>query len=106
MVYLLNTTIIPANFEGWVSVESITLEEVKDILTKRDWTSAIGHQATARLLSELLGIEITFNRITITVKSGDVFICFQPQMRLEEGKVYSYEEMKKIPIVIKKLTFY
>ncbi len=105
MVYLMNTSIIPADFEGLVRVETIDLETAKEILEDEKWVSAIGHKATADLLSHLLGMEIPFNRITVSVKSGDVFICFQPQQRMEEGRIYSYEEMKRIPLVIKKLTF-
>ncbi len=105
MVYIMNTSIIPSDFEGMVKVEAIDLEEAKRLLNK-EWTSAVGHKSTAELLSVLLGMEIPFNRITVQVKIGDVFLCFQPKERLEEGKVYTKEEMQKIPMVVKKLTFF
>ncbi len=106
MIYIMNTAIIPSDFEGIVKVKSIDVEEAKKILNTEKWVSAVGHKSTAELLSNLLGIVIPFNRITVQARIGDVFLCFQPRERLEEGRVYSREEIEKIPMVIKKLTFF
>jgi len=58
--------------------------------------SAVGHESTAKLLSQLLGIEIPVNRIEIKIEYGDKLIVFQLLQRLPEGKVLSEEELRQL----------
>lgn len=58
--------------------------------------SAIGHQATAEVLSELLGVPVPVNRIQIAMERGDQAIVFKLKQRLEEHKVLTKEEMKDL----------
>jgi hypothetical protein len=73
-------------------VRPIDLERVKSLL-ELGFESAIGHQSTAEILTNLLGIEVPFNRTTIKLYSGDVLIVFQLGIRLAEGQVLSKEEV-------------
>jgi len=61
-VYLLNTLIVPIDFNiyryAYIKLERISLKEAKQILQNNEFISAIGHEATAKLLSQLLGINI------------------------------------------------
>jgi hypothetical protein len=75
-----------------LKVRPITLEEVKDLL-REGFVSAVGHQATAEVLSLLLGTEIPFNRTSISLSQGDRLIVFQIRTRLEEGRVLNKEEV-------------
>lgn len=48
--------------------------------------SCIGHASTAGVLSEMLGIEIPVNRVSVKLKEGEQAIIFQYMgPRLEEG---------------------
>ena len=85
-------TNLPAN----IRVREVSLEDVKEFLKENSFISAVGHQATADVMSRLLGIQIPFNRIQVTLKEGDVLIVFQLMTRLEEGKVLSEQELSQL----------
>ena len=99
-VYLLNTLIVPIDFDKHplvhVVLEKITIEEAKQILTNNPFVSAIGHEATAKLLSQLLGINIPVNRVSVFFEPDDIGIHFFLKQRLPEGKVLSQEELEKL----------
>jgi hypothetical protein len=82
--------------EALIYVKEITLDEVKNILNENDFVSAIGHQSTSQVLSQILGINIEMNRIQIKLQENDEIIIFQLQTRLEEGKVLSEDELKQL----------
>jgi Domain of unknown function (DUF1874). len=79
-----------------IKVKEVSVEEVKQLLTKH-YVSAVGHESTAQLLSQLLSINVPVNRTAITLKPRDVLIVFQLLTRLPEGKVLSIEEIQKLP---------
>ncbi len=81
---------VPAPVRLFVS--PISLKQVKSLL-ELGFESAVGHQATAEILSTLLGIEVPANRTAIKLNSGDVLIVFQLGIRLAEGQVLSKEEV-------------
>ena len=99
MLYIVNAPILPLKPGGkyWVYARQISLDEVIVLLKSQGFISAIGHEATARLLTDLLGIEIPMNRIQIQLGVGDEVIAFTLRRRLPEGKViYSPEELEEI----------
>ena len=67
--------------------EEVDTEFVKTWLGKYDWSSCIGHSDTAVLLSEILGVEIPVNRVSIklTHHSDFVFVAQYIGPRLPEG---------------------
>jgi len=73
-------------------VGPIDLEQVKSLL-EIGFESAVGHQSTAEILSNLLEIEVPVNRVAIKLRSGDILIVFQLGIRLAEGQVLSKEEI-------------
>ena len=83
-------------FPSMVLIKEIDLETAIKTLKERGFINAISHEGTAKLLSELLGMEIKQNRINVKLKNGDCLILFQLKERLPEGKVLSYEEIKNI----------
>jgi len=99
-VYLLNTLVIPVNFdtydEAYIKMEKISVDEAKQILINNPFISAIGHEGTAKLLSQLLGIAIQINRISVFFEPGDIGIHFFLKQRLPEGKVLTEEELKEL----------
>jgi len=79
-----------------IKIEEVSIEEVKKILNS-NFVSAVGHEPTAQLLSEMLGIEVVPNRIQVKLEKGDTVIVFQLLQRLPEGKIMSKEELKAVP---------
>jgi len=98
-VYILNTLIVPVNFdetpEAKVRLRRISVEEARAILAG-GFISAVGHEATAKLLSQLLGVEIPAIRQTIFMKPGDKAVHFFLKSRLPEGVVLGEEELKRL----------
>jgi hypothetical protein len=76
-------------------VRNLSLEEVKDLL-KEGYTSAVGHQATAEVLTLLTGTPIPVNRIAVSLSLGDRLIVFQLRVRLEEGRILTAEEVQAL----------
>jgi hypothetical protein len=85
-----------SSFPSTLMVREASLEEVKELLSNGTFTSAIGHQATAELLTKLLNIQVPFNRTQIQLSSSDILIVFQLLTRLEEGKILTEEELAKL----------
>lgn len=83
-------------FPARVTVQEITAEEV----AKLPLVSAIGHADTAAVLSNLLGQQLTANRINITLQPGESIIVAQLMGgRLPEGATtlpegYSFKFLK------------
>jgi hypothetical protein len=102
MIYILNSPIL-TDF-GTYTYKPISIEEAKEILKNNQFISAIGHESTAKLLSEILNINIKAERIQIKMSSGDVAIVFQVLTRLPEGKILTKEELKNIPFRLGLLT--
>lgn len=81
-------------------IEELTLEKVKGIIARHKemgtLVSAIGHESTAKVLSELLETEIPANRIAVSLNKGDGLIVFQLLERLPPGKELTIDELKKL----------
>jgi len=86
--------IVPSLLEKGAIIKAspISLGEVKALL-QEGFISAVGHESTARVLGRLLGVEVPFNRVQISVEEGDVIISFQFLVRLPEGKVLGDDEV-------------
>lgn len=69
------------NDELWIHRSSVAPEEVPN-----DVKSVIGHPDTARVVSEILGRRISFNRESITLEEGDeLYVAQITGGRLPEG---------------------
>lgn len=73
--------------EVYLHVAPITVEEVRKIIDTADgFTSAIGHADTAAVVSDMLGKEVAFNRINVSLEKGDILVVAQIMGgRLPEG---------------------
>ncbi len=58
--------------------------------------SIVGHESTAKVLSEILGVEIKANRIVYKMKEGDVILATVISFRPEEGKIYDENSLKDL----------
>lgn len=73
---------------GWIPVafQEISTADAKELLAD-GFTSAIGHQDTAAVVSDLLGMDVPANRISVELKNlNDIIIIAQVMGgRLPEG---------------------
>jgi len=74
------------------------IEKAKE--EKIEISSVVGHEGTAKLLSSILSINISYNRINYTLNDSDILLVFTLQFRIEEGRVYSREELEKVSLNI------
>ena len=81
-----------------VLVERVTLTVAKELVDiNRDRLhSVVGHESTAKFMSTLLGVEVPFNRELYKWKDGDLILATMLNFRPPEGKVYTYEELKRL----------
>ena len=103
MRYLLNAKIAPVAHEPGVEyvikMRAITEEEARELVKRwgDNFVSAIGHEATAKLLEMILGRAVPVNRVAVTLKHGDEALIFALKGRLPEGAVVKdVEELKRI----------
>ena len=74
----------------WAEVTPIELDELPPM---SELTSVVSHEVTAKVLSALMGEEVPFNRINLTLELGDVLYCIIPNFRASEAREFSYEEV-------------
>lgn len=80
-----------------IKIVRLSDDEAKYFARKTNLKSAIGHESTASLVSQLLGMIIPMNRIQLKLKSGDRILIFQLLSRLPEGKIiFDDDELRKI----------
>lgn len=74
-----------AALSGSIAFRQVTLEKAKDLL-KSGFYSAVGHADTARLLSNMLEVDVECNRETLVLSEGDELLVAQYSgPRLPEG---------------------
>jgi len=99
-LYVLNTLITPIDFDkkesAVVRFRKITPEEAKNIVKSEPFKSAVGHEGTAKLLSEIFETNVPFNRETIFMDKGDKAVHFFLKERLPEGAVLSKDALKNL----------
>ena len=98
-LYLLNAPIMPN--EGIYAFEIVDRQKLVDTFNNLknngyEVVSAIGHEATAKLLSDILNYEVPVNRIAIEFQERDVGIVVKLKQRLEEGKVLNSQELQEM----------
>jgi len=96
-LYFLNSPVITS--EGMFQYRKISIEEAKEIVYAYadSCESAIGHEATAQLLSALLEFNVQAERKTISMQVDEAAIVLQLMGRLPEGFILTdIEQLEKI----------
>ncbi len=93
-IALLNTSIATA--DGTYRLSTVTLDQAKLLISDQDILSAIGHDSTAQILSDLLDADVPVNRIQFEQQPGQVALVFKLNGRPPEGKILSREEIEQI----------
>ena len=86
MLYIVGTAMMP-NTVGTYKSNLISLQEAKELVKIEAFTSAVGHSATAELMSDVLNADIPLNRTRISLECGDKMLCFKMRPRLGEGVI-------------------
>lgn len=96
---MLNQSVATVKFTKVSQAGARTIfSEVGDMWeTKREvFTSAIGHEGTAKIVSNILHTEIPCNRQQISLVEGDNGLIFTLSFRPEEGRIYDFLELCKL----------
>ena len=94
--YLINSPIL-SSYGEWHFSGPISVVQARKWLNAMQFVSAIGHQDSARLLSDLLNVDISVNRIQITMQPGDEALVLRLLKRPPEGKVLNFKELIDAP---------
>ena len=66
--------------------KNVSLEEAKAMVrSSTGWTSVVGHADTAAVISGLLGVNVAYNRVAVTLEKGGTILVAQVNGRLPEG---------------------
>ncbi len=93
-ITLLNTSVL-TNY-GTFDFQPISLLEARELVKNVEISSAIGHPATAEVLSELLEIEVKPNRVEFLQGIDETALIFKLKARIAEGKVLNRTEIEEI----------
>lgn len=91
---LFNTSILTDY--GIFGYTPLSLDDAVAIAKLENVESAIGHQATAEILTELLGVPVAVNRTNNKQSPGDQAVVFKLRGRPEEGKILSRADIDRI----------
>jgi len=95
--YVLSSLVMPCSADEFtITSKRISLDGAREWIRKGEFISAVGHESTAKLLSELLGVEIKPNRIFVDMELWDEALAIQFLERVAEGKVLSKEELEEL----------
>ena len=95
-MYLLNSAVLTAF--GRYNYSELTLDSAKALLLSRPFESAIGHQPTATLLSQLLDRSILCQRTNIVMQPHDEAVVFRIAVRLPDYSELSVEQLAELPV--------
>ncbi len=100
---LLNASILTA--DGYFRLSSLTTEEAQQLVKQtKAIESAVGHAATAEIMTDLLGVEVPQSRHELVQQPGQQAIVFQLHRRAPEGAILSRADLEKIGYDLKLLT--
>ena len=82
---------------GTFEFVQISTQEARRIIAEAEVVeSAIGHAATAEIMTELLDYKVETNRIEFFQKVEDIALIFRLKKRIGEGQILIREEIEKI----------
>lgn len=95
----LNAPVVTAS--GVFNYEQITPTVARKIITDfknsgREINSAVGHEATAEVMTRLLKFPVSFNRTEFAQSPDDVALVFRLNKRQPEGKILCCAELEQI----------
>lgn len=86
---------------GLYRISEITIQEAQDLIKTHGFVSAVGHKASAEVLSAVLKAQIPMNRIQFSQSVGQKAIALMLNSRPPEGTVLSTKEMLAVGFTLK-----
>ena len=99
---ILNTAIATA--DGDYTLRTISLPEARELVAANDIDSAVGHDATASLLTSLLGVEIPMSRQFFSQERGQEALVFKLNGRPAPGVELDLAGLEEVGFTLKVLT--
>ena len=101
---ILNTAILTG--DGNYTLWTVSLAEAQQLLAKHggEVNSAVGHESTAQILTELLGVEVPVSRQLYAQAAGESVLVFKLRGRAPEGVILTSEQVEEIGYDLKVLT--
>lgn len=88
---------------GLYRLSDLSVKKAKDLLEEHGFISAVGHEASAEVLSHLLETDIPKSRIQYSQLAGQKAIVLNLNYRPLEGQILSREEMQQVGFSLKLL---
>lgn len=98
-VAIFNGTVATTN--GLYSIEDTDVDTARKYVNENGFISAIGHEATANIMSELLEVHIPMNRIQFHQEVGQLAIVFKLNERPPEGEILNRDEVERVGYSLK-----
>ncbi len=96
---IFNGTVVTT--DGLYRIRQISIEEAKQLVASRVIESAVGHLAAAELLSDILAVTITENRVQFIQQPGQLAIALKLNIRPQEGAVLTMHEMLSVGFTLR-----
>lgn len=96
MIYLLNASILTA-YGDWHFKGPLSPHTARALIQNQVTTSAIGHEASAALLSHILKRHVKIQRISVQLQPGDSALVLRLCQRLPEGVILNIEQLTATP---------
>lgn len=98
-IALFNGMVCTSN--GLYRISDLTGAEARELVGRYGYVSAVGHEASAQVLSDILGAPVEMNRIQYVQAVGQKAIALVLEIRPAEGEVLSAAEMRAIGFCLK-----
>jgi hypothetical protein len=93
MLYLTNTfSPMMLHKDSEAEVKEISLDSAKALLTDKLFSSAVGHEVTAKILTTLIGKEVECRRVNLEIIAGRM-VCIIPNFRAAVAREFSFKEI-------------
>lgn len=91
-------SMIPKNSITVVGFEGISCKEAAEILLANGFESAVGHKATAKILSEKFKFFVPYDRRQVQLNRNDSAVIVSIAMRPPAGKILTVSELRNCPL--------
>lgn len=98
---ILNTAILTT--DGDFTIRTITTDEARALVAAHELDSAVGHESTAQILTELLGVEVPLSRQLFAQAAGQKALVFKLNGRPPEGVILDRAQLESIGFTFKLL---